>query len=83
MVYNFLRNHTMKRILLIIIIIITSNCTTKTNPTPTPSETVNKTEKVKTFPTLVANRYNVAFLVMDGTYNTEFTAPFDIFQHTQ
>lgn len=28
------------------------------------------------------NRYNVAFLVMDGTYNTELTAPFDIFQHT-
>ncbi len=28
-------------------------------------------------------RYNVAFLIMDGTYNTEFTAPYDIFQHTQ
>ena len=28
------------------------------------------------------SRYNVAFLIMDGTYNTEFTAPFDIFQHT-
>ena len=34
-------------------------------------------------PTLVPGRYNVAFLIMDGTYNTEFTAPFDIFQHTQ
>tara|TARA_R110000796_G_scaffold35017_1_gene89945 strand:- start:33045 stop:33773 length:729 start_codon:yes stop_codon:yes gene_type:complete len=30
-----------------------------------------------------ADRYNVAFLIMDGTYNTEFTAPYDIFQHTQ
>ncbi len=40
-------------------------------------------KKKKTFPKLVANRYNVAFLLMDGTYNTEFTAPFDIFQHTQ
>ena len=29
------------------------------------------------------DRYNVAFLIMDGTYNTELTAPFDIFQHTQ
>ena len=29
-----------------------------------------------------SNRYNVAFLIMDGTYNTEFTAPYDIFQHT-
>jgi transcriptional regulator GlxA family with amidase domain len=33
-------------------------------------------------PVLVPNRYNVAFLVMDGVYNTELTAPFDIFQHT-
>lgn len=32
---------------------------------------------------LEPNRYNVAFLIMDGTYNTEFTAPYDIFQHTQ
>lgn len=33
-------------------------------------------------PELVDGRYNVAFLIMDGTFNTEFTAPFDIFQHT-
>ena len=32
---------------------------------------------------IVPGRYNVAFLIMDGTYNTEFTAPYDIFQHTQ
>ena len=36
----------------------------------------------KEFPKLAANRYNVAFLIMDGVYNTELTAPFDIFQHT-
>ncbi len=35
------------------------------------------------FPNLDPNRYNVAFLIMDGTFNTEFTAPYDIFQHTQ
>ncbi len=34
-------------------------------------------------PKLDPTRYNVAFLIMDGTYNTEFTAPYDIFQHTQ
>lgn len=34
-------------------------------------------------PILDSVRYNVAFLIMDGVYNTEFTAPFDIFQHTQ
>jgi transcriptional regulator GlxA family with amidase domain len=31
---------------------------------------------------LAPNRYNVAFLIMDGVYNTELTAPYDIFQHT-
>ena len=33
-------------------------------------------------PALAPDRYNVAFLIMDGVYNTELTAPFDIFQHT-
>ena len=33
--------------------------------------------------TIQPDRYNVAFLVMDGVYNTELTAPFDIFQHTK
>jgi transcriptional regulator GlxA family with amidase domain len=31
---------------------------------------------------LAPDRYNVAFLIMDGVYNTELTAPYDIFQHT-
>ena len=33
--------------------------------------------------TLESDRYNVAFLIMDGVYNTELTAPFDIFHHTR
>ena len=33
-------------------------------------------------PDLNPDRYNVAFLIMDGVYNTELTAPYDIFQHT-
>lgn len=33
-------------------------------------------------PEIKPDRYNVAFLIMDGVYNTELTAPFDIFQHT-
>ncbi len=37
----------------------------------------------KAKPKLKEGRYNVAFLIMDGVYNTELTAPFDIFQHTQ
>ena len=40
-------------------------------------------EKERDLPRLEPNRYNVAFLIMDGVYNTEFTAPYDIFQHTQ
>lgn len=36
----------------------------------------------RTFPKLRPNAYNAAFLIMNGTYNTELTAPFDIFQHT-
>lgn len=35
-----------------------------------------------TKPEIVKGRYNVAFLIMDGVYNTELTAPYDIFQHT-
>lgn len=37
----------------------------------------------KETPPLHPDRYNVAFLIMDGVYNTELTAPYDIFQHTQ
>ena len=43
------------------------------------------TQKVvveKQFPELKEGRYNVGFLIMDGTFNTELTAPYDIFQHT-
>jgi transcriptional regulator GlxA family with amidase domain len=42
-----------------------------------PNKGSNHAEK------MMPGRYNVAFLIMDGTYNTEFTAPYDIFQHTQ
>lgn len=34
-------------------------------------------------PEIVEDRYNVAILIMDGVFNTELTAPYDIFQHTQ
>lgn len=34
-------------------------------------------------PTLVDGRYNVGILIMDGVFNTELTAPMDIFQHTK
>jgi transcriptional regulator GlxA family with amidase domain len=44
--------------------------------------TIETKAAIKQFPKLDPNRYNVAFLIMDGTYNTELTAPYDIFQHT-
>jgi len=57
------------------------SCTQKSED---KNENIEKTHTtIKTFPKLEPNRYNVAFLIMNGTYNTEFTAPFDIFQHTQ
>ncbi len=49
----------------------------------TKTSKTQQTEIGRITPKLEPDRYNVAFLVMDGTYNTEFTAPFDIFQHTQ
>ena len=32
--------------------------------------------------TIDTDKYQVAFLIMDGVFNTELTAPYDIFQHT-
>ncbi len=43
---------------------------------------MTNSEVKKSFPKLDSSRYNVAFLIMDGVYNTELTAPYDIFQHT-
>ncbi len=47
------------------------------------SMSCNKKVNERVLPELVEGRYNVAFLIMDGVYNTELTAPYDIFQHTQ
>jgi transcriptional regulator GlxA family with amidase domain len=38
---------------------------------------------IKSSKGVALEEYNVAFLIMEGTYNTEFTAPYDIFQHTR
>ncbi len=67
----------MKNLLLFSIIIFLSACSEK--------KTVDEPIKsiARKLPTIQPNRYNTAFLIMDGVYNTEFTAPFDIFQHTQ
>ncbi len=43
---------------------------------------ISQADKEKKLSELKPDRYNVAFLIMDGTFNTELTAPYDIFQHT-
>lgn len=43
---------------------------------------IEEVKHQKEFPILDSTRYNVGFLIMDGVFNTELTAPFDIFQHT-
>lgn len=71
----------MKQAILCLLAIIIFWCNNK------ETEKINNIEQEnnfveKTYPKLEPNRYNVAFLIMDGVYNTELTAPYDIFQHT-
>jgi len=67
----------MRKYLGLIWIILALSCKEKS------SAPLSKVLQERTVPELVPNRYNVAFLIMDGTYNTEFTAPYDVFQHTR
>lgn len=66
-----------KKVFCFAIIIFLTACADK------KSEGKNDSDAHRQLPVLKPNRYNVAFLIMDGVYNTEFTAPYDIFQHTQ
>ncbi len=65
----------MYRTLILLLIFVLGACAEKKGS--------QETAAVREFPHLEPNRYNVAFLIMNGTYNTEYTAPYDIFQHTQ
>jgi transcriptional regulator GlxA family with amidase domain len=65
----------MKKVLLLLMISLMISCQSKeTKEEPTVAK--------KVFPEIKPDRYNVGFLIMDGTFNTELTAPYDIFQHT-
>jgi transcriptional regulator GlxA family with amidase domain len=80
----------MKNLLFIFTLLCIVSCTNSGEQQPTSGEILKHTSTAlstgvqndKVFPKLEPNRYNVAFLIMDGTYNTELTAPYDIFQHT-
>ena len=63
----------MRKLYIIILAIVTLGACQQS---PTQSDT----ERI--FPSIDPNNYNVGFLIMDGVYNTELTAPYDIFQHT-
>lgn len=69
----------MKNLIVFILLIGLMNCTSSTDYDTKSSESSNYQKRdLKLDP----DRYNVAFLIMDGVYNTELTAPYDIFQHT-
>lgn len=70
-------------LLLILTTLILIGCNTEPKTIEQPA-VANKVDNAfaKAKPVLDSTRYNVAFLIMDGTFNTELTAPFDIFQHT-
>ena len=54
-------------------------CTMTNGDSKSKSLTVSIKESNK----IIQDRYNVAILVMNGVYNTELIAPYDVFQHTQ
>lgn len=71
-----------KYILLNLLLLTFTSCIVSNSKDKNEKDEEVKKESKKFFPDLKPDRYNVAFLIMDGTYNTELTAPFDIFQHT-
>jgi transcriptional regulator GlxA family with amidase domain len=76
----------MKKLLVAVIAISIVACAEiseeKKNSVEKNMQQTEKAAEKRHVPTLDSSRYNVAFLVMEGVYNTELTAPFDIFQHT-
>ena len=73
----------MRNISIIVFILILNSCNNSSEEKATLKPTISKTEiTTKQFPKLDSARYNVGFLIMNGTFNTELTAPYDIFQHT-
>jgi transcriptional regulator GlxA family with amidase domain len=71
----------MKYLSLVFLFLFFQNCDTSKS---TPKQDISKNEISIPLPSpkVIPDRYNVAFLITDGVYNTELTAPWDIFQHT-
>jgi len=66
----------MKKIIVLAFTILFISCSKE-------KEEVILPKQVKKTIQLNPKNYNVAFLIMDGVFNTELTAPYDIFQHTK
>jgi len=71
----------MKKIIVLVFSILLISCSKEKKETAfdKPIEKSILKETIKLDPAY----YNVAFLIMDGVFNTELTAPYDIFQHTK
>lgn len=80
----------MKKLILVCFVLTLFACEFKVKEEPQKTITTTSIEQLDTNnlvipiqkPRLDSTRYNVAFLIMDGVYNTELTAPYDIFHHT-
>jgi len=73
----------MKYFSIIILFIALISCNENLNQNNIEDE-IKPIEKIEPkYDSIVPFRYNVGFLIMDGVYNTELTAPYDIFQHTK
>ncbi|WP_421874912.1 DJ-1/PfpI family protein [Marinoscillum sp.] len=46
------------------------------------SQQVEQQERIEIEATATGQSFNAAFLIIDGVYNSELMAPYDIFQHT-
>lgn len=66
----------MKFIYLLALIPLFFSCSESETEVSKPSDTQKKIE-------LKEGNYNVAFLITEGTFNTEFTAPWDIYDHVR
>lgn len=71
------------RYLTLLVILLSVACSSNEPGTGVPAQKMLETiGEAPDFSDPAEQVYNVALLIMDGTYNTELTAPYDIFQHT-
>jgi transcriptional regulator GlxA family with amidase domain len=71
------------RYLILSLLLSATACSSNEQSTSVPAPQIPETKMgLQDFSDPNEEVYNVALLIMDGVYNTELTAPYDIFQHT-